>query len=183
MAVGQRHLRPKLPAKLVWLNIRATHFLYQTTAHYSLIMVLQNDLRIGQHLCRFCPWSHIHCVQFIVYLDHIIIIVLVPFLKHWWRSPKKHYIISNGYEERYHHTVPRYHWSYGYKYRATLWNVQCIGNGDTTVLHGVMQWKGNLRVKKMWNPFFGGTRDNKKDYDTRLHWHLRYQSHSWCDST
>ena len=25
MAVGQLYLRPKLPAKLVWLNIRATH--------------------------------------------------------------------------------------------------------------------------------------------------------------
>ena len=62
-------------------------FLYQTTAQYPLTMALKNDFRIEQHLCWFCPWSHIHCVQFIVYMDHIII-VLVPFLKYWWRSSK-----------------------------------------------------------------------------------------------
>ena len=43
--------------------------------------------RIEQYLCWFFPWSHINCVQFIVYLDHIII-VLVPLLKYWWRSSK-----------------------------------------------------------------------------------------------
>ena len=168
MAVGQRYLRPKLPAKLVWLNIRATHFFqYQTTAQYPLTMVLQNDFRIEQHLCWFCPWSHIHCVQFIVYLDHIII-VLVPFLKYWWQSSKsttvpqmvrkadittlcpcitspmvinieQHYQISNALAME----IPQ----------------SCTGSCN--------EWEF------MCESLFCGTGDNKKHDGIRLHWHWR----------
>ena len=39
-----------------------------------------------------------------------------------------------------------------------------LAMGDTTV----MQWKGNLSVKNLWNPFFGSTGDNKNDHGVRL---------------
>ena len=82
-------------------------FLCQASAHCPLIMVLQNDFSIEQHLCQFCPWSHIHCVQFIV--D--------------FRSSSSYWSLFGNiddevlialqnlkcYEERYHYTVPRYH--------------------------------------------------------------------------
>ena len=45
-----------------------------------------NNDSVKEHLCRSCAWCHIQCLLFIIYLDHIIIIVLVPALKYWWRS-------------------------------------------------------------------------------------------------
>ena len=150
MAVGQEYLRPKLPAKLGWLNIRATYFFrakLQVTIHLwrslcwivpQLISVLNN-----RDLYQLCPWSHI---QLIVYLDNIISIALIPVLKYWWRRANNtaasqvvikgvllHFsntssVIRNNV---HHYEIP-----------------QCISNEDTTV----MQWKEVSKGKYIWGP-------------------------------
>ena len=105
-----------------------------------MVFVLSN-----RDLYQFCPWSHIHCVQLIAYLDHVLSIVLIPpflniddegqitlqCLK--WLSGKLslHYGITR-------HVV---------RDQVRHWNLQCISNEDTTVSHGVMQWKGVSKCK------------------------------------
>ena len=160
MAVGQEYLRPKLPAKLGWLNIRATYYFcakLQVTIHSwrSLFwMVPHTDFRIEQ-LYQIGPWSHI---QLIVYLDNIISIALIPVLKYWWRRANNtaasqvvikgvllHFsITSSVIRDKVHHCE--------------------IPNALAMKMQQSCKEKKFLRVKDLWNLFCGGVGGNKKPY-------------------
>ena len=180
MTVGQEYLRLKLPAKLGWLNIRATYFFrakLQVTIHpwRSLCWIVPQLISVlnNRDLYQLCPWSHI---QLIVYLDNIISIALIPVLKYWWRRANNtaaSQVVIKGVLLHFSNTSS--------VIRNNVHHYE-IPNALAMKIQQSCNEKRFLRVKYLWNLFCGGAGGNSKSLWYPLLWRWRYHSLTSCYS-